>query len=119
MTGEEIKRIIRESGYNLAYISRELGISPQNLNSKLRTKTVKLDFYKSIVDIINKEKPQLVPNHQAIAAGNKAVAAINSTIENASDARKEIESLKQRISDLEQIIYEKERLISVLMKEKK
>lgn len=39
MTGEELKSIIALEGYKLADIAEALGMTPQNLNSRLKATT--------------------------------------------------------------------------------
>ena len=44
MTGEEMKIYLKQSGIPLATIAEGLGISPQNLNGKLKAKSLKTDW---------------------------------------------------------------------------
>ena len=44
MTGTDIREKLLKAGYTLADIAIQLNMSPQNLNGKLKSKTVKVDF---------------------------------------------------------------------------
>ena len=53
MTGEEMKIYLKQSGISLATIAEGLGISPQNLNGKLKAKSLKTDFVAQIRAVID------------------------------------------------------------------
>lgn len=53
MTGEEMKIYLKQSGIPLATIAEGLGISPQNLNGKLKAKSLKTDFVAQIRTVID------------------------------------------------------------------
>lgn len=57
MTGEEMKTYLRQRGLSLASVAEELGTSPQNLNGKLKAKSLKSDFISAIKAIIDKCAP--------------------------------------------------------------
>ena len=59
MTGEEMKTYLRQRGLSLASVAEELGTSPQNLNGKLKAKSLKSDFISAIKAIIDKCAPPL------------------------------------------------------------
>lgn len=59
MTGEELKQIVRKSGLSVTDFARELDMSPQNLNSKFISKSIKLDFLKKVENVINRCCPPL------------------------------------------------------------
>lgn len=44
MSGEEMKTYLTQRGLSLASVAEELGTSPQNLNGKLKAKSLKSDF---------------------------------------------------------------------------
>ena len=53
MTGEELKQLVRKSGLSVTDFAKELGMSPQNLNAKFISKSVKSDFLKRVENVIN------------------------------------------------------------------
>lgn len=59
MTGEELKQIVRKSGLSVTDFAKELDMSPQNLNSKFISKSIKLDFLKKVENVINRCCPPL------------------------------------------------------------
>ena len=59
MTGEEMKIYLKQRGMSLASVAEELGTSPQNLNGKLKAKSLKSDFISAIKAIIDKCAPPL------------------------------------------------------------
>ena len=65
MTGEEMKTYLRQRGLSLASVAEELGTSPQNLNGKLKAKSLKLDFISAIKAIIDKCAPPLPAEMEA------------------------------------------------------
>lgn len=59
MTGEEMKTYLKQRGLSLASVADELGTSPQNLNGKLKAKSLKSDFISAIKAIIDRCAPPL------------------------------------------------------------
>lgn len=59
MTGEEMKIYLKQSGIPLATIAGGLGISPQNLNGKLKAKSLKTDFVAQIRAVIDSHASSL------------------------------------------------------------
>ena len=56
MNGEELKQYIKRSGMSVAAVAEKLGTSPQNLNAKFNRKSIKIDFFQKIKEIIEKYK---------------------------------------------------------------
>ena len=56
MNGEELKQYIKRSGMSVAAVAEELGTSPQNLNAKFNRKSIKIDFFQKIKEIIENTK---------------------------------------------------------------
>ena len=52
MTGEELKKTIIDSGYLLVDIANKLGMTAQALNSKLKAKSIRVEFVNKIQEII-------------------------------------------------------------------
>lgn len=72
MTGEELKQIVRKSGLSVTDFAKELGMSPQNLNSKFISKSVKSDFLKKVENVINHCCPPL-PAEVELAVSGSAI----------------------------------------------
>lgn len=51
MTGEQLREILKDRGFNLSSIAELLEITPQTLNSRLRAKTIKDSFIKDIEEV--------------------------------------------------------------------
>ena len=54
MSGEEVRKILLESGFKLKSIAETLNISPQTLDGRLRAKEMKIETLKEICVSINK-----------------------------------------------------------------
>ena len=54
MTGEFLKMKIKMSGYQQVEVAESLGISPQALESKLKSQDVKVSFLLQVANAINK-----------------------------------------------------------------
>lgn len=72
MTGEELKQIVRKSGLSVTDFAKELDMSPQNLNSKFISKSIKLDFLKKVENVINRCCPPL-PVEVELAMNGSAI----------------------------------------------
>ena len=59
MNGEELKQYIKRSGMSVAAVAEKLGTSPQNLNAKFNRKSIKIDFFQKIKEIIDRCAPPL------------------------------------------------------------
>ena len=70
MTGEEMKTYLKQRGLSLASVAEELGTSPQNLNGKLKAKSLKSDFISAIKAIIDKCAPPLPAEMEAAVMGS-------------------------------------------------
>ena len=70
MTGEQLKQIVRKSGLSVTDFAKELGMSPQNLNSKFISKSVKSDFLKKVENVINNCCPPLPVEVEAAVVGS-------------------------------------------------
>ncbi len=54
MTGDFLKAKIKMSGYQQVEVAEALGISPQNLESKLKSNDIKVSFLLKVAKAINK-----------------------------------------------------------------
>jgi transcriptional regulator with XRE-family HTH domain len=54
LTGAEVKYKLKEGGYSLTNIALAMGITPQNLQSKLKSKDIKIEFLQTLAKVINK-----------------------------------------------------------------
>ena len=73
MTGNDVKQLIKSRGMTMTMMAKELGTSPQNLNGKLNSGSVKMDFLNSILGVLDKCCPPL-PAEVELAVN---VSAIN------------------------------------------
>ena len=72
MTGEEMKTYLRQRGLSLASVAEELGTSPQNLNGKLKAKSLKSDFISAIKAIIDRCAPPLPAEMEEAVFGSNS-----------------------------------------------
>lgn len=70
MNGEELKQYIKRSGMSVAAVAEELGTSPQNLNAKFNRKSIKIDFFQKIKEIIDKCAPPLPAEMEEAVIGS-------------------------------------------------
>lgn len=55
MTGKEVRQILADNHINLAWLAEKIGISPQGLQSRLRTKNFKSGYLSEITAAIGKD----------------------------------------------------------------
>jgi phage repressor protein C with HTH and peptisase S24 domain len=67
MSGNELRKLLLEKGYVLASIASRMGISPQDLNSKLNAKSLKLDFIDKLERAIGKTVDELADGKEPIS----------------------------------------------------
>ena len=75
MTGEELKQIVRKSGLSVTDFAKELDMSPQNLNSKFISKSIKLDFLKKVENVINRCCPPLPAEVEVAVNGSGVIGS--------------------------------------------
>ena len=75
MTGEELKQIVRKSGLSVTDFAKELGMSPQNLNAKFISKSVKSDFLKRVENVINHCCPPLPAEVEVAVNGSGVIGS--------------------------------------------
>lgn len=80
MTGEEMKTYLKQRGLSLASVAEELGISPQNLNGKLKAKSLKSDFISAIKEIIDKCAPPLPAEIEGAVIGSNVNGSNSSNV---------------------------------------
>ena len=80
MTGEEMKTYLRQRGLSLASVAEELGTSPQNLNGKLKAKSLKSDFISAIKAIIDRCAPPLPAEMEAAVTGSNVNGSNSSNV---------------------------------------
>lgn len=98
MTGEEMKTYLRQRGLSLASVAEELGTSPQNLNGKLKAKSLKSDFISAIKAIIDRCAPPLPAEMEEAVFGSNINGSSSSNVSQSigSDA-----ALQARVESLE------------------
>ena len=80
MTGEEMKTYLRQRGLSLASVAEELGTSPQNLNGKLKAKSLKSDFISAIKAIIDRCAPPLPAEMEEAVIGSNVNGSNSSNV---------------------------------------
>lgn len=55
MTGKWLRANIKESGFELKKVAELIGITPQDMNSKLKASSLKADFIEKVAKAINKD----------------------------------------------------------------
>lgn len=114
MTGEELKQMVRKSGLSVTDFAKELGMSPQNLNAKFISKSIKSDFLSKVESVINRCCPPLPaeveiavngsgvithsPNANNYLGGDAALVAENKLL------RQQNEFLQQQLANAMEII---------------
>ena len=98
MNGEELKQYIKRSGMSVAAVAEELGTSPQNLNAKFNRKSIKIDFFQKIKEIIDKCAPPLPAEMEEAVFGSNVNGSNSSNVSQSigSDA-----ALQARVESLE------------------
>ncbi len=98
MTGEEMKTYLKQRGLSLASVAEELGTSPQNLNGKLKAKSLKSDFISAIKAIIDRCAPPLPAEMEEAVFGSNVNGSNSSNVSQSigSDA-----ALQARVESLE------------------
>lgn len=87
MNGEELKQYIKRSGMSVAAVAEELGTSPQNLNAKFNRKSIKIDFFQKIKEIIDKCAPPLPAEMEEAVFGSNVNGSNSSNVfQSSSDA---------------------------------
>lgn len=108
MNGEELKQYIKRSGMSVAAVAEELGTSPQNLNAKFNRKSIKIDFFQKIKEIIDKCAPPLPAEMEEAVFGSNVNGSNSSNVSQSisSDAAlvRELELLKKMVADKDEEI---------------
>lgn len=74
MTGEELKTLIRMSGWKQGDVARELGMSAQNFSAKFKSNKIASDFVERVQEIVSR------PINGNVSVGGDAIDTnINST----------------------------------------
>lgn len=117
MNGEELKQYIKRSGMSVAAVAEELGTSPQNLNAKFNRKSIKIDFFQKIKEIIDKCAPPLPAEMEEAVFGSNVNGSNSSNVsQSSSDAalaaenkllREQNEFLQNQVKTLLSIVGQK------------
>lgn len=75
MTGNDIKQLIKSRGMTMTMMAKELGTSPQNLNGKLNSGSVKMDFLNSILAVLDKCCPPLPAEVEVAVNGSGVIGS--------------------------------------------
>lgn len=118
MEGRFLKKKLLEINKSQKELAELLGVTAQSVSAILSAKDVRSGTIEKIAQALGLYvsffygEDNLKQN--AIASGSKSVAAINSNV-----SAEDTEVLKERIKSLEALVAEKERLISILLNERK
>ena len=83
----KLKQYIKRSGMSVAAVAEELGTSPQNLNAKFNRKSIKIDFFQKIKEIIDKCAPPLPAEMEEAVFGSNVNGSNSSNVsQSSSDA---------------------------------
>lgn len=93
-----MKTYLKQRGLSLASVAEELGTSPQNLNGKLKAKSLKSDFISAIKAIIDRCAPPLPAEMEEAVFGSNVNGSNSSNVSQsiAGDA-----ALQARVESLE------------------
>lgn len=72
-----MKQIVRKSGLSVTDFAKELGMSPQNLNAKFISKSVKSDFLKKVENVMNRCCPPLPAEVELAVNGSGVTGSHN------------------------------------------
>lgn len=75
-----MKTYLKQRGLSLASVAEELGISPQNLNGKLKAKSLKSDFIYAIKEIIDKCAPPIPAEMEEAVIGSNVNGSNSSNV---------------------------------------
>lgn len=103
MSGEELKTYLKDRGMTLAKVADELGTSPQNLNGKLKAKSLKGDFIARVKAIIDKCCPPLPAEMESAVIGSNIHATDSSSVIQSfgGSDMESVAALKARVDSLE------------------
>lgn len=80
MSGEELKTYIKDRGLSMAKVAEELNTSPQNLNGKLKAKSLKSDFLQKVKEIIDRCCPPLPAEMEGAVIGSNVNGSNSSNV---------------------------------------
>lgn len=102
---------------SVAAVAEELGTSPQNLNAKFNRKSIKIDFFQKIKEIIDKCAPPLPAEMEEAVFGSNVNGSNSSNVsQSSSDAalaaenkllREQNEFLQNQVKTLLSIVGQK------------
>lgn len=106
MSGEELKAYLKKRGMPLRKVADELGTSPQNLNGKLKAKSLKQDFISKVKEIIDRCCPPLPAEMESAVIGSNVNGAnssnVNQSIGSNDALKRENEVLRQQNAFLQE-----------------
>lgn len=114
MSGAELKDILTALDESFASVARKLEMTPQNLDSTLKTKDVKTGLIERLSKIYNKPISYFFNEEHATSVHTEGDYSPASRDGNVSVVVGD-SVLAERVKSLEALLAEKERLIKVLM----
>lgn len=94
MTGQQIRNIITSNGYTLADIAEKLGISAQNLNSRLNAKNFKKEYVTELETLLGISIDEHNENNDNVIVSKEVWEVI----------RSQSESLKTKDEQMDRLI---------------
>ncbi len=113
MTGEELKRKIKEAGSSQKELAELLGVTAQSISSILSAKDVRSGTIEKIAEALGRPVSYFFDEASgtAVVTGNHSAASVHG---NASVGASN-EVLEERLRSMQQLLDEKERTIKILM----
>lgn len=81
---------------SVAAVAEELGTSPQNLNAKFNRKSIKIDFFQKIKEIIDKCAPPLPAEMDGLLTSRPTLAQLQDWSQRLNNHRARLESVFSR-----------------------
>jgi len=119
LSGEQLRKILRQKGYSQAKIAQIIGMSQQSFNQMLTAADIKSGLLEKIVEALGENMSLFYPiSSTNITFDN---GSINIAERNKIDGNIETNSRndtvwKEKVDMLERLLDEKERVINLLMK---
>ena len=92
MTGEELKKAIKDAGFTISEFAEMLGMSQQSLSARLSRKSVRADFAERVIMTIHEKGNKMIGLQNAI--GEHITQKID---KDQSGLRRENELLRQQL----------------------
>lgn len=111
MTGEELKKMIKDAGFTISEFAELLGMSQQSLSARLSRKSVRADFAERTITLLREKGNKMVGVQNAIGEHiTQKIAKDQSGLLRENELlRQQLEWVKSQHSLLLEILKEKEK----------